>query len=64
MFFLFPAIQEEDISELYQSLSAYLRAISTQEHLDEKKQNYIETMVKFGKYIDEIWDSVTISNIK
>lgn len=63
MEFLFPGIQEDDISELYRALSLYLAAIIDQEDISKYKQTYIGTMIKFGKYTNEIWDSVTISNI-
>lgn len=64
MVFLFPIIQDQDVSDLYQSLSAYLYAIMTNKKIEESKQAYIDSMIKFGKYVDEIWDSMTISNIK
>lgn len=62
--FLFPTIQDQDVSDLYESLSAYLYAIMTHKKFEESKQAYIDSMIKFGKYVDEIWDSMTISNIK
>lgn len=64
MVFLFPTIQDQDVSDLYESLSAYLYAIMTHKKFEESKQAYIDSMIKFGKYVDEIWDSMTISNIK
>lgn len=65
MEFLFPEINEEDVSKLYTSLLVYIGDILTEEKDDKAKQNYIETMKKFrSKYSNTIWDSMTISNIK
>lgn len=65
MEFLFPEINEEDVSKLYTSLLVYIGDILTEEKDDKAKQNYIETMKKFrSKYSNTIWDSMTISKIK
>ena len=63
MGFLFPGIAESDVAELYNSLSSYLRALANQQETEESKQRYINVMTGFGKYINEIWDAITISNI-
>lgn len=63
MEFLFPGIQEDDVSELYKALVRYLAAIVNKKCTEEDRQNYIIAMTKFGKYTNEIWDSITISNI-
>ena len=64
MEFLFPRIQENDLSGLYNALVSYIAAVLSENEIEKNKQNYINTMRKFGKYTDEIWDSMTISNIK
>lgn len=63
MEFLFPGIQEKDVSKLYNALSSYLAAILDGKDIEKNKQDYISAMNEFGKYANEIWDSMTISNI-
>ena len=62
--FLFPGIKEEDTSTLYYALAKFLAAILDKKDVEEKKQIYLDTMDKFSKYSDEIWKSVTISDIE
>ena len=63
MGFLFPGIQEKDVTKLYNALSSYLAAILDRKDIEKKRQDYICAMKEFGKYVNEIWDSMTISNI-
>lgn len=63
MSFLFPEIQEEDIGELHRALLSYLSDVWKRKDFEESKQKFIQAMAKVGKYTDEIWDSMTISNI-
>lgn len=63
MEFLFPGIQEKDVSKLYNTLSSYLAAILDQKDIEKNRQEYISAMKEFGRYTNEIWDSMTISNI-
>lgn len=62
--FLFPGIKEDDVAVLYHSLVEFLQAIISQKNIKEKRRSYLEAMSKFEKYTDEIWESITISNIK
>lgn len=63
MEFLFPGIREKDVSNLYKTLSSYLAAILVQQDIEKNRQDYISAMNEFVKYTNEIWDSMTISNI-
>lgn len=64
MAFVFPNIKENDVLELYNSLSSFFTATLNGKDIEKSKTNYLKTMTKFGKYIGKIWDTVTISDIK
>ena len=62
--FLFPGIKDDDVAALYRSLVEFLQAIISQKDIKEKRRSYLEAISKFKEYTDEIWNSMTISNIK
>lgn len=64
MAFLFPDIKEADTAELYKALTSYLAAILDKKGIEKKKQEYVETIKKWKKYLDAIWDCMMISGIK
>ena len=64
MAFLYSGIDEQDMSTLYKALWTYLKDIVAQKDYRQSKQSYMAVIVRLNKYIDEIWDSITISNIK
>lgn len=61
MEFLFLGIEEKDAAELFNSLSLYIRTIANHQDIEESKQRYIKAMLKFGKYVNEIWDTLDLS---
>lgn len=63
MSFLFPGISENDTVNLYESLTDLLLAIATKKDIEKYKAKYMQALAKFRCYSNEIWDSVTISNI-
>lgn len=62
--FLFEGIDEKEIEKLYAKLSVYLYVVVFKKPVEKEKLDYICAMKTILKHNNEIWDSMTISNIE